>query len=72
MHPEGPPAAGSAARVARDGHEDRRARGPLTEYEPGRDLKELMVPQHPAVELWLQAWAEGIDLWHEMYLLDLG
>jgi hypothetical protein len=44
----------------------------LTEYEPGRDLKDLMVPQHPSIERWLEAWAEGIDLWREMYPLDLG
>ncbi len=44
----------------------------LTEYEPGRDLRDLMVPQHMSVERWLEAWAEGIDLWQEMYPLDLG
>lgn len=44
----------------------------LTEYEPGRDLKDLMVPQQPSVEAWLRAWAEGADLWQEMYALDLG
>jgi hypothetical protein len=44
----------------------------LTEYEPGRDLKDLLIPQHPSLESWLRAWAEGIDLWREMYPLDLG
>ena len=42
----------------------------LTEYEPGKDLKDLMVPQYESIESWLRAWAEGIDLWQEMYPLD--
>ena len=44
----------------------------LTEYEPGIDLRDLMVPQRTSVERWLEAWVEGIDLWHEMFPMDLG
>ena len=43
----------------------------LTGFEPGTDLKALMVPQRPSVLSWLAAWAEGIDLWQELCPLDL-
>jgi hypothetical protein len=44
----------------------------LTEYEPGRDLKTLMVPQQCSLESWLRRWAEGVDLWQEMFPLESG
>jgi hypothetical protein len=44
----------------------------LTGYEPGRDLKEFLIPQRQlTVEAWLRAWAEGVDLWTEMFPLEL-
>jgi len=43
----------------------------LTDYAPGRDLKELMVPLDVSIESWLRAWARGADLWREMYPLEL-
>ena len=43
----------------------------LTEYSPGLELKSLFVPQHESLEGWLGAWAEGVDLWQEMFPLEL-
>jgi hypothetical protein len=43
----------------------------LSEYRPGHDLKRAMTPQSPSIEAWLRAWAEGVDLWQEMFPLDL-
>ncbi len=44
----------------------------LAGYEPGRDLKEFLIPQRQeTLEAWLRAWAEGVDLWQEMFPLEL-
>ena len=43
----------------------------LSEHGPGRDLKASMTPQCPTLESWLRSWAEGVDLWQEMFPLDL-
>jgi hypothetical protein len=43
----------------------------LTGYEPGRSVKEFLLPQSPTtLEAWLRAWAEGVDLWEEMFPLQ--
>jgi hypothetical protein len=44
----------------------------LSEYRSCRDLGACLAPQRPmTVEGWLRAWAEGVDLWEEMFPLDL-
>lgn len=44
----------------------------LAGYQPGRDLKEFLIPQRQlTLEAWLRAWAEGVDLWAEMFPLEL-
>lgn len=43
----------------------------LSEYAPGRDLKQAMTPQSESLATWLSQWAEGVDLWQEMYPLEL-
>lgn len=42
----------------------------LIGYEPGRSLKEFLLPQAPmTLEAWLRAWVEGADLWSQMFPL---
>lgn len=43
----------------------------LTGYEPGRSLKEFLLPQAPlTLEAWLRAWSEGVDHWEQMFPLQ--
>ncbi len=39
-------------------------------YHPGADLARLLEPLDMTVEQWLRAWAEGVDLWCQMFPLE--
>lgn len=40
------------------------------DYRAGEDLAKFLEPQDVTLEAWLRAWAEGVDLWSEMFPLD--
>ncbi len=39
-------------------------------YRPGADLARFLEPQDLTLDAWLRAWAEGVDLWSQMFPLD--
>ena len=39
-------------------------------YRPGEDLADFLETQNRTIDDWLRAWAEGVDLWTEMFPIE--